>query len=90
MFVLWVSPMCPLWKVAEEVCLQTSSGGRRRSQVEGYKEAVGVKEACVCLEILDTFSKEARRALFRVWKTGSLASVSPRMSVLQKIFSIVL
>lgn len=58
--------------------------------MEGHEEAVGMKEACVCLEILDSFPKEAHGALFRVWKTGLLASVSCRMQALLKILTIIL
>lgn len=61
--VLSVSPSYPFREVAKEMHLETSFGGSglEAHQVEGYKEAVSVQGACVCLEILGHFFQ--RRAL---------------------------
>lgn len=68
----WVPPQVPI---------RDGQGGMppdqfRGSQMEGYKEALGMKGACKCLEISVTSPQEAHGALFRVWKTGLLVCVS--------------
>lgn len=88
--VLWVTRRSPPSESGQGGMSQDQYWGRGRSQMDGHENAIGTKEACVCLEILDAFLKEAHGALFRVWKIGLLASVSRRMQVLLKMLTVTL